>query len=79
MTLERKKRIALSSCILCGMLVCAFFSRRHAPHHAAFGEAFYALGLINSWMLYRWNLNRPQPDNLIHLFPVLAEASKERP
>jgi hypothetical protein len=29
--------------------------------------------LINSWLVYRLNLNHRQPDNLIHLFPVLPE------
>jgi hypothetical protein len=75
---ERRKHIFVSFLIICGMLVCAVVSLRHGPHHAAFGLGFDALMLINSWLLYRVNLNHRQPDNLIHLFPMPPETSKER-
>jgi hypothetical protein len=60
------------------MLVCAIFSMHRFPYHSAFHVAFYALMLLNSWLLYRYNLNRAQPDTLIHLFPVPPETSTER-
>ena len=69
MTPERKKALTLSSVILCAMLVCAFFSLRHGPHHAAFALAFWCLLLLNSWPTYRYAMKHRQPDPLTHLFP----------
>lgn len=74
MTAEKWKRVTLSSFILCGMLLCAFFSFRiHHRHHDAFSFTFFGLCLINSWLMYRYNLNRRQPDTLIHLFPTPSD------
>jgi hypothetical protein len=78
MTPERRKRITLIFCIISGMIVCAIFSLRHGPHRNAFRLGFDALMLINFWLCYRYNLNRRQPDTLIHLFPAPLENSKER-
>ncbi len=77
MTPERKKRVALCLCILCGMIVCTIYSLRHGPHHLAFGVANCVLLLINSWLTYNYGSKR-QPDKLIHLFPIPPENSKER-
>jgi hypothetical protein len=75
MTSERRKRLILHSVILCGMIVCMFFSfQHHYRHHFAFGQVFWGLLLINSALLYKYNLNRRQPDTLIHLFPTPPEA-----
>ena len=82
MTPERRKRITLSSLILilCGMLICAFFSLRHSPHHVAFDFAFFVLLLISSCLQYwNWyNSEHRQPDTLIHLFPASLATPKER-
>lgn len=78
MTLDRKKHVTLIGGILCGMLICAFFSMRHGPHRAAFGLAFDSLLLFNFWLGYRADLNRRQRDTLIHLFPAQPDHSKER-
>jgi hypothetical protein len=75
---DRRKLIILSSLILCAMLPCAFFSLRHGPHHAAFSLAFYALFLLNSWVMYRNSSKHRQPDTLIHLFPEPSATPKER-
>jgi len=77
MTLKHKKRLALSLCVLSAMLVCAFFSFRHSAHQAAFHLAFWVLFLITSWLNYKYNLERRQPDTLIHLFPAPPD-TKER-
>ena len=76
---EHKNRVTLSICIICGMLVCAFLSFPHRPHHTAFGFALDGLTLISFWLSYRYNIkHHRQPDTLIHLFPVPPETSKER-
>jgi hypothetical protein len=76
MTSERRKILTLSSLILCGMLMCAFFSLRHS----AFQWAFRILILMcQAWLLYYiYNLNRRMPDTLIHLFPEPLAKPKER-
>ena len=78
MTPDHRKFIILSSVILCAMLICGLFSLRHSAHHSAFTLAFYALLLINSWLMYRYSSKRRQPDPLIHLFPEPSATSKER-
>lgn len=77
MTPERRKRTTLSFLILCGMLICGFFLLRHGSHRSAFTLAFYALLLLNSWLLYSFNANRRQPDTLTHLFPASPDKPKE--
>ena len=73
MTPERKKFVVLSSPLICGMIVCAFFMLSHSPHRSAFNLAFDGLFILNFLLLISFNKNRPQPDTLIHLFPKLPE------
>ena len=77
MTLEPKKRIALSSCIL--WVVCTILSFHRFTHHNAFHLASDILMLLMFWLLYSANKNKPQPDTLIHLFPTSPVNLKETP
>jgi len=79
MTPERKKFVVLSSPLICGMIVCAFFMLSHSPHRSAFHVAFDGLTLLNFLLLISFNKNRPQPDTLIHLFPASPDNLKETP
>jgi hypothetical protein len=66
MTIERRKLVTLHLFILGAMIVCSIFSFSHfSSHPSAFRLAFYGLLLINSWLRYRDNLKRRQPDTLI--------------
>lgn len=76
---DRRKRIIVSSLIICAMIVCTVFSLRHGPHHVAFSLASNGLCMISFWLGYRYNLkHHRQPDTLIHLFPEPLENTKER-
>ena len=81
MTSERRKIVTLSSLILCGMLMYAFFSLRRFPHHSGFQWAFRILILISqaSLLYYSYNSNRRMPDTLIHLFPEPPQALMKEP
>jgi hypothetical protein len=74
---QQRKFVILHSFILCAMIVCAFFSFRHASsHHSPFRLTFLSLLFINSLLLYRYSSKRPQPDTLIHLFPKFPKAKE---
>jgi hypothetical protein len=76
---ERKILTALSTIIVVCMLICAFFAWHRSPHSFAWHQAFYALGLLNSFVYYRRFRNKPMPDTLISLFPKTTQQSPESP
>ena len=78
MTLDRRKRILFALLLVAAMLVCGFFSLRHGPHREAFRLAYTVILLLNFWLQYRYNLNRPQRDTITHLFPPPTQSSQER-
>jgi hypothetical protein len=73
MTAERQKRLILCSLLICGEIVCMAFSFHRSRYQTSFRLALNILFLITFWLAYRRNLNRRQPDTLIHLFPVPPE------
>jgi hypothetical protein len=75
---ERKLLKVLSILILIGMLICAIFGWHRTPRSSAWHYAFYALLLINSFLVYRRTKNLPQPDTLTRLFPKATQPSPEK-
>jgi hypothetical protein len=86
MTPERRKFVTLGYLSLCGILVCDFFSLRHALHRSAFTWYRFAFTLafdsllLFSFLLFRsYKAKRREPDTLIRLFPESPVNHKERP
>jgi hypothetical protein len=78
MTPERRKRIALSSLIICAMVLCLFLSMRSGHHRSAWNVALLVVMVLNLWFSSHYQAKHKQPDTLIHLFPANTETSQER-